>query len=189
MHTGSLQGIRQESQQLLSAGAVLQALLQIRVNGIAVVPPQHASPKDRIALAVYTQASMLNHACLPNTALSFNGRQLVLHASTHISEGEAVLTCYGPQVLLCYKHHAIIAVVCLAGNTGHMTTLCTCTGWRNGHLSEAAAAGEAVPLYLQLRVVQLPQRCRAADGGSEVPWVRGPCVDKANGKSRTVVPP
>ena len=100
VHAGSLQGTGQGDQQHLSAGAVLQALLQIRVNGIAVVPSQYASAKDRIALAIYTHASMLNHACLPNTALSFTGRQLVLHASTHILKGEAVLTCYGPQVLL-----------------------------------------------------------------------------------------
>ena len=159
VHTGSLQGTGQGDQQLLSAGAVLQALLQIRVNGIAVVPAQHASAKDRVALAIYTQASMLNHSCLPNTALSFNGRQLVLHASTHISKGEAVLTCYGPQVLLSQRRHALIFVDCLHDDTRHMTTLCTCSlekwspvrggsCWRSSTTSPATAGGASTPAML-----------------------------------------
>lgn len=55
---------------------VLQILCQLEANGLAVVEPEHAGPQDRLALALYPTASMLNHACSPNLSLCFSGRTL-----------------------------------------------------------------------------------------------------------------
>ena len=80
-----------------SAGAILTALLQIHINGLAVVPQRHSHAKDRIALAVYPTASLINHSCQPNVALAFDGTELTARAIQPLQAGQAVLHCYGPQ--------------------------------------------------------------------------------------------
>ena len=80
-----------------SASSILTALLQVHINGLAVVPKQHCSAADRIALAVYPTASLMNHACQPNVALLFDGSQLTARATQPIDAGQPILHCYGPQ--------------------------------------------------------------------------------------------
>lgn len=53
------------------ATAILLALCQIAVNGIAVVPPLVRSPEDRCAAALYLTTAMLNHCCAPNASMTF----------------------------------------------------------------------------------------------------------------------
>lgn len=55
---------------------LIQILCQLEANGLAVVGSEHTGPQDRIALALYPTASMMNHACSPNLALQFTGRRL-----------------------------------------------------------------------------------------------------------------
>ncbi|KAL3132487.1 hypothetical protein ABBQ32_009035 [Trebouxia sp. C0010 RCD-2024] len=80
-----------------SAGSILTALLQIHVNGLAVVPAQHTNEEDRVALAVYATASLMNHSCQPNVALAFDGKVLTARAVEALPAGQPVLHCYGPQ--------------------------------------------------------------------------------------------
>jgi hypothetical protein len=42
-----------------------------QVNGLAVVPPRLRGADDRLALALYPAAALLNHACRPNVAARF----------------------------------------------------------------------------------------------------------------------
>jgi len=44
---------------------------QVRVNGIAIVPRAHVGPGERIGLALYPAASLLNHCCIPPTCFDF----------------------------------------------------------------------------------------------------------------------
>lgn len=41
------------------------------VNAIAIVPRAHVGPGQRIGLALYPAASLLNHSCIPPTAFDF----------------------------------------------------------------------------------------------------------------------
>lgn len=75
----------------------MTALLQIHVNGLAVVPAKHTNERDRIALAVYPTASLMNHSCQPNVALAFDGKVLTARAIEALQAGQPVLHCYGPQ--------------------------------------------------------------------------------------------
>ena len=80
-----------------SAGSILTALLQIHINGLAVVPQQHTDATGRIALAVYPTASLMNHSCQPNVAVCFDGSKLTARAIESIQAGEPLLHCYGAQ--------------------------------------------------------------------------------------------
>ncbi|DBA96455.1 TPA: hypothetical protein ACH3X1_015345 [Trebouxia sp. C0004] len=80
-----------------SAGSILKALLQIYINGLAVVPQQHTDATDRIALAVYPTASLMNHSCQPNVAVCFDGCKLTARAIESVQAGEPLLHCYGAQ--------------------------------------------------------------------------------------------
>ena len=44
---------------------------QVRINGIAVVPRAHSASTDRIGLALYPAASLINHSCIPPTCFDF----------------------------------------------------------------------------------------------------------------------
>jgi hypothetical protein len=82
----------------LPAAAVLRALAQVRVNGVAVVPPECGGAEDRVALAVYPITSMMNHSCAASVALRFSGAELVACAAPRgLAAGEPLLHCYGPQ--------------------------------------------------------------------------------------------
>ncbi|KAL0054030.1 hypothetical protein WJX82_002618 [Trebouxia sp. C0006] len=80
-----------------SAGTILTALLQIHINGLAVVPQQHTGATDRIALAVYPTASLMNHSCQPNVAVCFDGCKLIARAIESVQAAEPLLHCYGAQ--------------------------------------------------------------------------------------------
>lgn len=67
------------------AAALLKAMQQVAVNGIAVVPSARRSEQDRLGLAVYPVASLLNHSCVPNTSLYFvqvSGVALTMYLQT-----------------------------------------------------------------------------------------------------------
>ena len=88
---------QQSSSSKLTSGSILTALLQIHINGLAIVPQQYKDARDRIALAVYPIASLMNHACQPNVALCFDGSILTARAIVPIKAGSPILHCYGPQ--------------------------------------------------------------------------------------------
>ncbi|KAA6416709.1 MAG: hypothetical protein FRX49_13320 [Trebouxia sp. A1-2] len=70
---------------------------RVHTNGLAVVPQQHTDASDRIALAVYPTASLMNHSCQPNIAVCFNGCELTARATESVQAGEPLLHCYGAQ--------------------------------------------------------------------------------------------
>lgn len=43
----------------------------MQINGLAVVPSERRGTEDRLALALYPVASLMNHSCLPNVAVRF----------------------------------------------------------------------------------------------------------------------
>jgi len=61
----------------------------------AVVEPINAAA---IGEAFFPRASLLNHSCEPNTAISFAGRTLQLRAAVAVATGSELLTSYGPEV-------------------------------------------------------------------------------------------
>ena len=60
----------------MKIAGLLQILCRLEANGLAVVGSEHAGPLDRIALALYPTASIMNHACTPDLVLHFAGRSL-----------------------------------------------------------------------------------------------------------------
>ena len=60
-----------------------------------VVEPINAAA---IGEAFFPRASLLNHSCEPNTAISFAGRTLQLRAAVAVATGSELLTSYGPEV-------------------------------------------------------------------------------------------
>ena len=75
--------------------SILKALLQVQFNSIAVVPQQHTAASDRIAVAMYPTASLMNHSCIPNVALAFDGASLTARPTETLQPGTPVLHCYG----------------------------------------------------------------------------------------------
>ena len=63
-------------------------------GGSGVAPLRHV----RIGEALYSRACLLNHSCEPNANVAFDGATLELRAAAPLAIGQAVLTCYGPQV-------------------------------------------------------------------------------------------
>ena len=109
-----------------SASMIITALLQIRLNGLAVEPRRHTDVRDRYALAVYPMASLVNHACQPNVALSFEGSRLTARATEPIMAGAPVLHCYGPQ------RGALITAVRQQELRDQYHFLCRCRGCQAG---------------------------------------------------------
>lgn len=75
--------------------SILKALLQVQFNSIAIVPQQHAAASDRVAVAVYPTASLMNHSCIPNVALAFEGSSLTARVTETVQPGTSLLHCYG----------------------------------------------------------------------------------------------
>eukprot|EP00850_Spirogloea_muscicola_P006502 SM000031S11511 [mRNA] locus=s31:23870:28925:- [translate_table: standard] len=92
--------------------AVLLAVL--RDNAMAVkqtmAPPDNGGTGERladrhvekvsevnIAQALYPTASLLNHSCAPNVAVSFTGLRLTVRAVEFVGSGSRLELCYGPQ--------------------------------------------------------------------------------------------
>ena len=63
-------------------------------DGSGVAPLRHV----RVGEALYSRACLLNHSCEPNANVAFDGATLELRAAAPLAIGQAVLTCYGPQV-------------------------------------------------------------------------------------------
>ncbi|EIE25620.1 hypothetical protein COCSUDRAFT_83627 [Coccomyxa subellipsoidea C-169] len=76
---------------------VLKAYRQVVINAIAITPAEHASAEDRMGLAIYPRAAMLNHACSPNVAAAFAGTRLHICATSDLPPGTTLRFCYGPQ--------------------------------------------------------------------------------------------
>ncbi|GIL95174.1 hypothetical protein Vretimale_1261 [Volvox reticuliferus] len=81
----------------VSALAVFLTLCRVRVNGVAVRPDVMTSSADRLALALYPLAALLNHSCVPNVGLRFHGLQQVARTSLPVSPGQPLTISYGPQ--------------------------------------------------------------------------------------------
>ncbi|XP_053703023.1 SET and MYND domain-containing protein 4 isoform X2 [Synchiropus splendidus] len=101
-------------------GAVLRHLLQLRCNAQAVVALQdtgvshslvQSSQEVRIATALFSTLSLLNHSCCPNTSLVFTAGQTTegdaagskrgvtatVRAAAAVQPGQEILHCYGPH--------------------------------------------------------------------------------------------
>ncbi|KAM8835852.1 SET and MYND domain-containing protein 4 isoform 2-T2 [Synchiropus picturatus] len=101
-------------------GAVLRHLLQLRCNAQAVVALQdtgvshslvQSSQEVRIATALFSTLSLLNHSCCPNTSLLFTAGQTTegdaagskrgvtatVRAAAAVQPGQEILHCYGPH--------------------------------------------------------------------------------------------
>jgi len=61
----------------VTIGAVIRALGQVAVNGVAIVPRSHANATGRKGLALYPVMSMMNHACVPATQLDWQVLKLL----------------------------------------------------------------------------------------------------------------
>ncbi|GIL58454.1 hypothetical protein Vafri_13594 [Volvox africanus] len=81
----------------VSALAVFLTLCRVRVNGVAVRPDVMTSSGDRLALALYPDAALLNHSCFPNVGLRFHGLQLVARTIRPVPPGQPLTISYGPQ--------------------------------------------------------------------------------------------
>ena len=73
--------------------------MQVHINAIAVVPPRHSGPGDRLGFGMYPRAAMMNHSCAPNVHLQFCGACLHARALLDLAPGAVLRICYGPQVL------------------------------------------------------------------------------------------
>ncbi|KAL4856762.1 SET and MYND domain-containing protein 4 [Chlorella vulgaris] len=102
-HAGSAAGEEagEEAEEALlscvTVEAVLSALCRFQINGLAVVPSQRRGSEDRLALALYPVASLMNHSCLPNVAVRFEGSKLIVRTVEAVPAGQPLLHCYGPQ--------------------------------------------------------------------------------------------
>ncbi|GAB4822648.1 hypothetical protein N2152v2_009694 [Parachlorella kessleri] len=144
----------------VSTEDVLRALCQVRVNGIAVVPPARAGAGDRLGVGIYPTASMMNHSCRPNVSLRFEGTTAVVRTLEAIAPGAPLLHCYGPQEgemtwqqrqLALQKQYcfACTCTACTAGPTASDVELvglrcCACCAVGGRHDSSAVAAAGGI---------------------------------------------
>ncbi|XP_031563260.1 SET and MYND domain-containing protein 4-like [Actinia tenebrosa] len=66
-------------------------------NSIGVHGQVISREQRRIATAIYSTGSLLNHACDPDVIVSFVDGVLVVRATHNISPGSAITHCYGPH--------------------------------------------------------------------------------------------
>lgn len=85
---------------------LLRLMCQIRCNAVAVThritrinARSHVDVvgETRLGLALYLEASLLNHACAPNARIDFFGRTLRAWSGAALQPGDQVLISYGPQ--------------------------------------------------------------------------------------------
>ncbi|EFJ48358.1 SET domain-containing protein [Volvox carteri f. nagariensis] len=81
----------------VTAREIFLTMCRVRVNGIAVRPDVMTSPYDRLALALYPRAALLNHSCVPNLGLRFLGLRLVARSCREVLPGQPLTISYGPQ--------------------------------------------------------------------------------------------
>ncbi|KAF7701130.1 SET and MYND domain-containing protein 4 isoform X2 [Silurus meridionalis] len=110
------------SEKSLLGATALRHMLQLTCNAQAVTAikvkedtslPVQSSKELRIATAVFPILSLLNHACQPNTSISFSlglrssgssspeyfssGLKVTVRACRDIAAGQELLHCYGPH--------------------------------------------------------------------------------------------
>jgi len=86
-------------------GLILRHLCQLVGNAHAITELKENEngivQQIRLATAIYSSASMMNHCCVPNIINQFNGNRLLVRATRSIKTGEEVFNCYGPH----YRRH------------------------------------------------------------------------------------
>lgn len=82
----------------LTVADLLRALLQVRINGLAITPSAYDGKDAAIALGMFPVASLMSHSCDANTSLRFRGKTLIARAFRPLPRSTPVLHCYGPQV-------------------------------------------------------------------------------------------
>ena len=58
--------------------------------------PVESVSQKRVGAAIFLHASMLNHSCRPNSHVHFQGKRLIVRASSDIRAGEELCISYGP---------------------------------------------------------------------------------------------
>ena len=81
----------------MSVADCLRALCQIRINGAALLPWEHAAAEDAIGLGMFPVASLLTHACRPNVSVRFEGKTQIVRTPGPLPAATPLLHCYGPQ--------------------------------------------------------------------------------------------
>ena len=84
----------------LTAQQLLEASLCWRSNGTAIVPIKHGSADTRKGMAIFPFASRLNHGCVPNVVVHYQGAKLIVRSIVPLRAGDVLRHCYGPQVRL-----------------------------------------------------------------------------------------
>jgi len=107
-HRTSFFGKEEGELASFAATLILKHILQLVCNASAIyrVSSTHedeengvySESQQRIATAIYTSCSMMNHSCDPEIIVSFvEGRNLVARALRGLKEGQEVRNCYGPH--------------------------------------------------------------------------------------------
>ena len=82
-------------------GLILRHIVQLVSNAHAVTEVQHSEDDTveqvRLATAIYTSVSLLNHSCIPMIVNTFRGSELTVRATRAVQGGEEVTNCYGPH--------------------------------------------------------------------------------------------
>ena len=93
---GLASGVAQHLERMEKlVSSVVFFLARIQANGFAVVDSctPAAVGNDartwRLGLALYARASLLNHACCPNTHVTFEGSTVIVRASRRIAAGRS----------------------------------------------------------------------------------------------------
>ena len=164
----------------VTAGRVLRALCQVHVNGLAIVPAQYSAAEDRIGVAIYAVASMMNHACKPNLTIRFEvrrGRAWDVLMGMRPGAWPAA-----PHRATAYKAprrraaHALARAGDCPGGAfcgapsagGAVAPLLRPPSWGADDAAAARGAGAAIPLYMQLCGVHPPLGSGARHGRAAV---------------------
>jgi len=80
---------------------ILRHIVQLVSNAHAVTEVHHSEDDTveqvRLATAIYTSVSLLNHSCVPMIVNNFRGSELTVRATRAVTAGEEVTNCYGPH--------------------------------------------------------------------------------------------
>jgi len=87
-------------------GLIMRHLCQLVGNAHAITELNESDngtvQQVRLATAIYSSASMMNHCCVPNIINQFDGSRLIVRATKSIKQGDEVFNCYGPH----YRRHS-----------------------------------------------------------------------------------
>jgi tetratricopeptide (TPR) repeat protein len=86
------------SNTAVSAAEILRPLCQIKNNGIAFVEHMHGDREGAWGLGMFPCGTYLNHSCLPNISLRFEGVKMIARSIKNIPRGAPLLLSYGPQL-------------------------------------------------------------------------------------------